>query len=393
LRQPAWAATFKQALDLEVRERGRGREAALEAVRRWFYQGPVAEAIGAFATNTTVEGATGRYKGLLRAGDLAAYETRLEEPVSYRYRGIDVFKCGPWTQGPVFLQQLAILQRFDLAALGHNSAEYIHTVTEAAKLAFADREAYYGDPRFTTVPLDELLSDNYATRRAALIEQTASAEVRPGDLPSRLATAGPAPDPRVYRGDTTHVDAVDESGLMVSATPSGAWFPSSPVVPGLGFPLGTRGQMFVLEEGHPNALEPGKRPRATLTPSLALRDGQPWLAFGTPGGDQQDQWTLHFFLNVVDFGMDLQSAIEAPSFHTLHFRNSFYPRELQPKRVVVESRLDEATVAELRRRGHDVQVSGPWSHGQVTAIGWDGASGVLAGAASPRAQTAYVEGN
>jgi gamma-glutamyltranspeptidase/glutathione hydrolase len=393
LRQPAWAATFKQALDLEVRERDRGREAALEAVRRWFYRGPVAEAIGAFAENTTVEGATGRYKGLIRASDLAAYETRLEAPVSYRYRGIDVYKCGPWTQGPVFLQQLAILQRFDLAALGHNSPEYIHTVTEAAKLAFADREAYYGDPAFTKVPLDELLSDGYATRRAALIEQTASAEVRPGDLPSRLATAGPAPDPRVYRGDTTHVDAVDESGLMVSATPSGGWFPSSPVVPGLGFPLGTRGQMFVLQEGHPNALEPGKRPRATLTPSLALRDAQPWLAFGTPGGDQQDQWTLHFFLNVVDFGMDLQSAIEAPSFHTLHLRNSFYPRELQPKRVVVESRLDEETIAELRRRGHDVQISGPWSHGQVTAIGWDGASGVLAGAASPRAQTAYVAGN
>jgi len=179
---------------------------------------------------------------------------------------------------------------------------------------------------------------------------------------------------------------------MISATPSGGWFPSSPVMPGLGFPLGTRGQMFVLQAGHPNALEPGKRPRATLTPSLALRNGRPWLAFGTPGGDQQDQWTLQFFLNVVDFGMDLQTAIEAASVHTLHLRNSFYPRELVPQRVVVEGRLPAATVDALRSRGHDVTVSGPWSHGQVTAIGWDGASGVLSGAASPRAQTAYVAG-
>lgn len=392
LRQPVWAATFKQALDLEVRERSRGREAALEAVRRWFYQGPVAEAIESFSANTAVTGVTGSHKGLLRAADLAAYETRLEAPVSYHYRGVDVYKCGPWTQGPVFLQQLALLQRRNLAALGHNSADYIHTVVEATKLAFADREAHYGDPMFSEVPLDHLLSDDYNARRVAQISALASAEVRPGDLAGRLAVAGPATDPRVYRGDTTHVDAADETGLMISATPSGGWFPSSPVVPGLGFPLGTRGQMFVLEAGHPNALAPGKRPRATLTPSLALRDGRPWLAFGTPGGDQQDQWTLQFFLNVVDFGMDLQTAVEAPLFHTLHFRNSFYPRELTPRRVVVEGRLDDATVVELRRRGHDVQVSGPWAHGQVTAISWDGDSGVLAGAASPRAQTAYVAG-
>jgi len=390
--QPAWAATFQQALDIEVRERGRGRESALEEVRRWFYRGPVADAIEGFAANTAVPGITGSHKGLIRAADLADYETLLEDPVSYRYRGVDVFKCGPWTQGPVFLQQLAILQQFDLRALGHNSPEYIHTVVEAAKLAFADREAYYGDPRFAQVPLDRLLADEYAMQRAALIGGSASGDVRPGDLAPQEATAGPAVDPRVYRGDTTHVDATDETGLMISATPSGGWFPSSPVMPGLGFPLGTRGQMFVLQAGHPNALEPGKRPRATLTPSLALRNGRPWLAFGTPGGDQQDQWTLQFFLNVVDFGMDLQTAIEAASVHTLHLRNSFYPRELVPQRVVVEGRLPAATVDALRSRGHDVTVSGPWSHGQVTAIGWDGASGVLSGAASPRAQTAYVAG-
>lgn len=392
LRQPAWAATFKQALDLEVRERSRGREAALEAARRWFYHGPVAEAIEAFAANTAVQGVTGSHKGLIRAADLAGYETRLDSPVSYRYRGVDVYKCGSWTQGPVFLQQLAILQQFDLAALGHNSPEYIHTVVEAAKLAFADREAYYGDPVFGNVPLERLLSPEYAALRAGLIARTASGEVQPGDLAGRPATAGPAPDPRVYRGDTTHVDAADESGLMVAATPSGGWFPSSPVIPSLGFPLGTRGQMFVLDPGHPNAIAPGKRPRATLTPSLAMREGQPWLAFGTPGGDQQDQWTLQFFLNVVDFGMDLQTAVEAPSFHTSHLRNSFYPRELLPRRVVIEERIDPATIAELQAREHDVRVSGPWAHGQVTAISRDNASGVLAGAASPRAQTAYVAG-
>jgi len=393
LRQPVWATTFKQALDIEVRERERGREAALEAARRWFYQGPVAERIGEFAANTSVQGVTGSYQGFMRASDLASYETRLGPPVSFNYRGVDVYKCGPWTQGPVFLQQLALLEGFDLERMGHNSAEYIHTVVEAAKLAFADRERYYGDPRFSDIPMDRLLSKEYAAQRRALIDpRTASAETRPGDVQAVLATAGPPDDPRVYRGDTTHVDAVDHSGLMVSATPSGGWFPSSPVVPGLGFPLGTRGQMFVLEPGHPNALEGGKRPRATLTPSLALRSGLPWLAFGTPGGDQQDQWTLQFLLNVVDFGMDLQTAVEAPTFHMLHMRNSFYPRRLEPKRVVVEERIDEEVRRELAEHGHDVTVSGPWAHGQVTGISWDPEQGVLAGAASPRSQTTGVSG-
>jgi gamma-glutamyltranspeptidase/glutathione hydrolase len=334
---------------------------------------------------------TGAYHGLLRKEDLAHYQAQVEAPATITYRGVDVFKCGPWTQGPVFLQQLALLEGFDLSAMGHNSEQYIHTVVEAAKLAFADRELYYGDPLFTTVPLDRLLSKNYAAQRRALIGTAASADVRPGDVAAFAATAGPAADPRVYVGDTTHVDAVDATGLMVSATPSGGWFPSSPVIPGLGFPLGTRGQMFVLDPAHPNALAPGKRPRATLTPSLALRDGKPWLSFGTPGGDQQDQWTLQFFLNVVDFGMDLQTAVEAASFHTLHLRNSFYPRRLEPQRLVIEGRVPSSVREALARRGHDVQTSDGWSHGQVTAIGIQ-PDGVLAGAASPRAQTTGVAG-
>ncbi|MCL5946595.1 MAG: gamma-glutamyltransferase, partial [Chloroflexi bacterium] len=315
------------------------------------------------------------------------------EPVRFGYRGIEVLKCGPWSQGPVFLQQLSLLQGFDLRHMGHNSPEYIHTVVECAKLAFADREAFYGDPEFVAVPLERLLDPAYATLRRTLIDpERAATAVQPGlaRLPASLSDA-PA-DPRIYRGDTTHVDAVDARGMFVAATPSGGWFPSSPVIPELGFPLGTRGQMFVVaEEGHPNCIAPGKRPRTTLTPSLALRGGHPWLAFGTPGGDQQDQWTLQFFLNVVEFDMELQAAVEAPTFHTLHLRDSFYPRGMQPLVVALEGRIGADIRGELERRGHVVQVNGNWAHGQVTGIAEE-QPGVLVGVASPRGQTAYVAG-
>ncbi|MCL4543458.1 MAG: gamma-glutamyltransferase family protein [Chloroflexi bacterium] len=392
LRNPAWARTFKAALDIEVRERRRGREAVFDTVFDWFYRGPVAEAIDRFCREMEVQGVTGTYHGLLRKEDLQGFRVRFEGPVSLQYRGVEVMKCGPWSQGPVFLQTLALLAGFDLPALGHNSVRYIHTVTEALKLAFADREAYYGDPEFVPVPLDRLLSEDYAAlRRRNIQPDRAAGQVLAGLSDWKPQPSGMADDPRVYRGDTTHVDAADSEGMFVAATPSGGWIPSSPVIPDLGFPLGTRGQMFVLEPEHPNVLQPGKRPRTTLTPSLVLRDGRPWLAFGTPGGDQQDQWTLEFFLNVVDFGMDVQSAVEAPTFHTLHLRDSFYPRNVQPLRLAVEGRIDSGVRQELESMGHDVVVNGDWTHGQVTGIA-QLEGGVLAGAASPRGQTAYVAG-
>ncbi len=392
LQQRAWARTFKQALDIEVRERKRGREAVCDEVFNWFYRGPVAEAIDRFVRVTDVRGVTGVHRGLLRAEDLAAFRVRFEEPVRLTYRDTEVLKCGPWSQGPVFLQQLSLLQGFDLQHMGHNSPEYIHTVVECAKLAFADREAFYGDPEFVSVPLERLLDGAYATSRRNLVNpERAAAVVQPGFAWLPASHSDATADPRVYRGDTTHVDAADTRGMFVAATPSGGWFPSSPVIPELGFPLGTRGQMFVVEEGHPNCIAPGKRPRTTLTPTLVLRAGRPWCVFGTPGGDQQDQWTLQFFLNIVEFGMELQAAVEAPTFHTLHLRDSFYPRGLQPLVIASEDRIAASVIAELERRGHVVQVNGSWTHGQVTGI-VEEQPGVLVGVASPRGQTAYVAG-
>jgi gamma-glutamyltranspeptidase/glutathione hydrolase len=288
------------------------------------------------------------------------------------------------------LQQLKLLEGYDLAALGHNTADYLHIYLECAKLAYADRERYYGDPEFTAVPLALLLSDDYAAERREMIDpRQASLEHRPGDV----AVAGASSRSRwpVVTGDTTHVDAVDRWGNLFAATPSGGWIGSSPVVEGLGFPLGTRGQMFYLDEKHANSLVPRKRPRTTLTPSLALRDGQPWLAFGTPGGDQQDQWSLQFFLNVVDFGMELQQALDAPTVQTTHFQGSFYPHQSDPGGARAESRIPQEVRDELAARGHKVYVDGPWSHGQVTAVARE-SNGVLSGAASPRGRVAYVMG-
>ena len=387
-RQPQWASTFKKLIQVE-------REAGLDAARDFFYKGEIAERIADFAQNTEVKDATGKsHRGLLDYDDLVGYHAKVEEPVTTSYRGHDVYKCGPWCQGPVFLQQLNLLEGYDVAGLDHDSADYVHTVVEAAKLAFADRETYYGDPDFDDVPLDVLLSKDYAARRRELIDPSeASAEFRPGDTgrgpisydPSR-ARSGEAD----ASGDTTHLDAIDAAGNMFSATPSGGWLMSSPVVKGLGFPLGTRSQMFFLDPGRPNALQPGKRPRTTLTPSLALKDGRPFMAFGTPGGDMQDQWTLQFFLNIVDFGMNLQEAVDAPTFHTQHFPSSFYPRRMYPKRVVVEDRIPDDVREELARRGHEVVVVGPWRNGRV--LGVEIREGVILGAASPRMETGYAAG-
>ncbi|MDE2931852.1 MAG: gamma-glutamyltransferase family protein [Chloroflexota bacterium] len=392
-RQPAWANTFQKAIDAEMRESHRGREAGLQAALDYFYRGEVAAKAVAFASNTEVLDASGKWhRGLIAEDDFAVFRTKVEPPVTANYRGLDVYKCGPWCQGPVFLQQLTLLEQFDLAGMGHNSPEYIHTVVEAAKLAFADREAYYGDPAFAHVPLDRLLAKDYAAERAALIDPAvASPDLRPGGMPATTLERQ-AGDPAFYAFDTTHLDVIDAEGNMFSATPSGGWLMSSPVIEGLGFPLGTRGQMFSLDPDHPNALVPGKRPRTTLTPSLAMKDDRPHMVFGTPGGDMQDQWTLQFFLNVVDFDMDIQEAIDAPSFHTMHFPSSFYPRAAYPKRVVVEGRIPEETRTELESRGHEIVVGGDWAHGQVTGARFDPDTGVIEGGASPRTLVPYAMG-
>jgi len=392
-RQPEWAATFQRVLDAAVRARPGGRDAELRAARDVFYRGPIAARLAEFARTTEVRDASGRpNRGLISEDDFAAYRTRLEEPVTIRYKGLDVFKCDSWTQGPTFLQQLRLLEGFDLPALGHNSPEYAHLLIEAAKLAFADRERWYGDPEFAEVPMTRLLSADYGAERRGLIDrERASAEMRPGDAaarPAEFVGGGLA----LTAGDTTHIDVIDGDGRMFAATPSGGWLESSPIVPGLGFPLGSRLQVFNLDPSHPNSLRPGKRPRTTLTPSLATRDGRPEMVWGTPGGDQQDQHTLQVFLNIVEFGMDLQEAMDAPLFHTLHFPSSFYPHEAFPKRVVAERRIPDATVSALRALGHDVVVAGDWELGQVNVVRFHPDTGRIEGGASPRSMVAYAIG-
>ncbi|MGD0374494.1 MAG: gamma-glutamyltransferase family protein [Streptosporangiaceae bacterium] len=411
---PALAAVYSRIL-AEGEAAGTDREAQIEAARRAFYEGFVAEAIASYLADAEVMDLTGRaHRGLLTGADLAGWRASAEPPVTLDYAGLTVCKTGPWGQGPVFLQQLALLAGFDLAAMGPGSADFIHTVVECAKLAFADREAWYGDPRSAAVPLAALLSPDYAAARRQLVGAAASGDLRPGApegvaprLPGYALPGYPGPGypgpgyagpgdarpglvPGLGPGDTCHLDVADSFGNLVSATPSGGWLQSSPVVPGLGFCLGTRAQMFTLTPGLASTLAPGRRPRTTLSPGLVLRDGEPYLAFGTPGGDQQDQWALGFFLNHVHFGMNLQEAIDAAAFHTGHFPSSFYPRASLPRSLAAEARLTGPVVAELRRRGHAVTVTPPWSLGRVSAVGRR--NGMLYAAASARGMQGYAVG-
>ncbi len=377
---PALANLFRRLLEAEAGARKGGREAGLHAAVERFYRGDIAREIVAHSD---------AHGGLLALEDLATFTTRIEEPAIRTYRGASVFKCGPWSQGPVFLQQLALLEGFDLCAMGHNSGAYLHTLIESAKLAFADREAYYADPEFVDVPLKELLSDRYAALRRALVDpERASMDLRPGDPRAMRAELGAPITARSWGGGTTHVDAADRRGNLIAITPSGAWLRSSPVADALGFPLGTRLQTFYLDERHPNALAPRKRPRTTLTPSIGTtRDGR-WIAFGTQGGDQQDQWTLQFFLNMAEFGMNLQQAIEAPRYSCMHAPSSFYPHDASPGLVRLENRIDERAREDLAARGHKVETRPPWCDGNVLAVALDGARGQLAAGADPRGQIA-----
>jgi gamma-glutamyltranspeptidase / glutathione hydrolase len=369
--------------------------ASTDPLAEW-YEGFVAEAIVSFQEREWMDSSGVRHRGLLAEDDLREWRASYEVPLAVDYHGLTVLKAGPWSQAPVFLQQLRLLEGFDLAAMGHASADYVHTVTECAKLAFADREAWYGDPDFVDVPMDMLLSREYADARRALVGEESSPELRPGGddprLPAPVVVGEIAPGVgEPTRGDTVHLDIVDRWGNMISATPSGGWLWGAPVIPELGFCLGTRAQMFWLEEGLPNSLEPGKRPRTTLSPTMVARDGEPVLALGTPGGDQQDQWTLNTFLAHVHFDMDLQAAIDAPGHHTEAFPSSFYPRETRPRHVAVESRAGRETTDGLRARGHDVEESEPWSLGRVSMVARD-RDGEMRAGANPRGMQGYAVG-
>ena len=372
---------------------GGSREARIDAARDAFYRGFVAEAVDSFFAEED---------GLLTAEDMAGWQATLEDPVTLDYHGHTICKTGPWGQGPVMLQQLALLAGFDLEAMGPGP-DYVHTVIECAKLAFADREAWYGDPDFADVPLAALLSAAYADERRALVGERASEELRPGSPGGREPQLPPLPggtaavaagsgEPTLgLAGDTCHLDVADRHGNLVSATPSGGWLHGSPNVPGLGFCMGTRGQMFWLTEGLPNSLEPGKRPRTTLTPTLVLRDGEPYMSIGTPGGDMQDQWQLGALLGHLVFGRNLQEAIDAPGFHSNHMPSSFHPRDVHLNEVEIEERAGSSTIDELRRRGHDVVVRPPWSLGRVSAVARE-RDGLLKAGANPRGMQGYAVG-
>jgi len=380
IKQPDLAKTLSSLAEADT----------VEEARDYFYSGPIARRIVEFTTNHAIQDATGRkHSGLLDLQDFARYQTRIEDTITVDWRDLTVHKCGAWSQAPVFLQQLRLLEGFELTKLGHNSVDYVHILTEVAKLAFADREAFYGDPLFSEIPLDRLLSRSYANDRRKLIDRRrASMKLRPGEGIIKLETEGT----EGKSGDTSHVDACDSEGNMISATPSGGWIYSSPVIEGLGFPLGARCEMFNLQKGHPNCIAPGKRPRTTLTPSLVTTDNLPVLAFGTPGGDQQDQWTLQFFINFVEFQMNLQQAIDAPTFHSTHFPSSFYPRRAHPGELHLEDRIPKRVLNGLERRGHKLVVEDGWSNGKVTAVSFDHSSRVISAAASSRMQSPYALG-
>jgi gamma-glutamyltranspeptidase/glutathione hydrolase len=415
LRNPLLAATYRRIVH-EAEAAGGDRERQIEGAQKAFYEGFLAEAIDRYVAEAEVMDITGhRHRGFLRGEDLAAWRATAEEPLTLDYRGYTLCKAATWSQGAVLLQQLALLEAFDIRRMELLAAEHIHTVVECAKLALADREAWYGDPEFAPVPVPDLLSTGYAGARRRLVGERASLQMRPGSpggkqprlprIPPGLAPApghwGEAslallegrarPAPRAA-GDTCHIDVVDRHGNMVACTPSGGWLQSSPCLPGLGFCLNTRGQQFNMTAGHPNALHPGKRPRTTLSPSLALRWGEPYLAFGTPGGDQQDQWSLNFFIAHIDFGLNLQEAMDAPMFHTTHVPSSFYPHAAFPGQLRTEDRLNPGVVTELRQRGHDVQLQEGWSLGRLCAVGRDAERGLLKAGANPRLMQGYAVG-
>lgn len=410
-RNPDLAAFWTRLL--AEAESAHRREAQIEYARRAFRKGFVAEAIDRFMKEACVIDATGeRRKGVLGGQDMAEWQATVEPPVSARTHGVQVWKCGFWSQGPVLLQALRILENDDLAALNPTGDAFVHLAVEALKLAFADRESYYGDPDFSDIPTRTLLSADYARKRRSQIGEAASLDQRPGEIPnlSHLAHAfldraarKTADDRGIGTGeptmahltsqdrDTVHIDVVDRWGNAVSATPSGGWLKSNPVVPGLGVPLNSRAQMFWLDDGLPTSLAPGRRPRTTLSPSMARLGDGTRIAFGTPGGDQQDQWQLVFLLRLLHHGHNLQEAIDAPLFHTGHLQASFFPRGTRPGHLAIEPAAGDETIARLRERGHRVEVTEPWAAGRLCAASRR-PDGLMKAAATPRLMQAYAVG-
>jgi gamma-glutamyltranspeptidase / glutathione hydrolase len=402
-RQPDLARTLRALVDEEQRDLSRGRKEAIYAARDRFYRGDIGPRIA---------GAVKDAGGLLTADDLARYRGRVEQPTRFEFTAhghrYEVFKTGFWGQGPLLLQTLSILQGFDLADLGHNSAEYIHTLTEALKLALADRDAYYGDPDFAKVPAEGLLSPAYAAERRKLIDPKAASDlVRPGDpwrfgprAERRETAERAAPTPVISPAaplagrrpvgspDTTCVNIADSKGNLFSASPSGAWFFGGVFIAGdTGVPLGNRMQAFVLDTGHPNVVQGGKRPRTTLSPTIVLQDGKPFLALSSPGGDSQDQQALQVLLNIIVFEMRVQTALEVPRFNSLHYHESFGAHPLQAGVLEIENRLPADVIAELKLRGHKVvPVGGFMMDTGTTLAGFDAAHGTVFGAADVRRQ-------
>jgi gamma-glutamyltranspeptidase/glutathione hydrolase len=410
-RNPDLAANWRRLLaEAEAKS---GREAQIEAARDAFYRGFIADTIGRWLeTAEVMDAAGGRRKGVLTADDMANWSATKETPLSLDYHGWTVWKTGVWGQGPLLLQALRILEGTAIGEMDPSGADFVHLAAEALKLAMADREAYYGDPAFTEIPVERLLSRPYAAERRALLSDRASIEQRPGRIPgyerwaeaaiaraARLpgaASGAGAGEPTMAhlssrRGDTVHLDVIDRWGNIVTATPSGGWLQSSPVVPGLGMPLNSRAQMFWLDECLPTSLAPGRRPRTTLSPSMAASPDGAALAFGTPGGDQQDQWQLILFLRLAHHRLNLQEAIDAPLFHTGHVQGSFYPRIARPGHLMAEPAFGAATLAALREKGHALEVSEPWAVGRLTAARRE-ADGLLRAGATPRLMQAYAIG-
>lgn len=408
----AQLATTWQRIIAEAKAASSDRAEQIEAARRAWAEGFVAEAVENFCRNNAVMDVSGeRHYGVLTGDDMAKWRATYEAPLSYDYGDFTVMKTGPWGQGPAMLQQLALLQGYDISAMDPTGPDFVHLVVEAVKLAYADREAFYGDPNFVDVPMETLLSKEYNDERRKLIDmESASLGFHPGQIDgfggkvdydfhvaAAQANRGGAGigEPTVGKqglvaGDTCHIDVIDKHGNMVAAMPSGGWLQSSPIIPELGISLNSRAQMFWLEENRPATLKPGKRPRTTLSPSMTLRDGKPYMAFGTPGGDQQDQWQGSFFLRHAHFGMNLQEAIDAPSWHSEHFPSSFYPRGAQPGKLVLEGRFPQSTIDELRRRGHKIDVGEDWSEGRLCAAAQ--LDGMLKAAANPRGMQGYAVG-
>ncbi len=389
-RQTDLAGSLQYMADEERAASGRGREAGLEAARDAFYRGDIAKKIVAFMKQ---EG------GLLSAEDLAEYRSPITRPQRRRFGDLEVFTCGAWCQGPVLLQTLAILEGTDLKGLGHNSADYIHHLAEALKLAFADREAYYGDPAMIEVPLATLISEEYAAeRRKEIRPDRACPEMPPPGVLGSQAPRGfgdfprPSGDPNP-EPDTSYVCVADRHGNLFSATPSDGSY-GSPVVPGTGLIPSNRGSQSRPDPRHPAGVAPGKRPRLTPNPALAIRGGEHFMPFGTPGGDVQTQAMLQVLLNRFLFGQDMQSAIESPRFASYSYPSSFAPYDYYPGRLAIEARIPEPVIAELARRGHQIQrwPDWIWTAGAVCAIDVDRKRGVMEAGADPR-RAAYAMGS